>query len=265
MMNVRTYGQSEIDIVVLHGGPGAPGYMAPVARELGKKFGVLEPLQTMSSLKAQIKELDEQITKYCNKPICLIGSSWGATLALLYASEYTDKVSKIILIGSCVYDAKTSKDVNAIRLNRMSEDTKTRFNDLSDKMKQCSDKDKNLFFQKLADCFFESDTFDPITKNLEIIACQHDINKTVWNDFKNIRDTPNALANIFSKIKIPVVNIHGEYDPHLIEGIQPFLTSCIDNITLNILKKCGHYPWIERHAKEKFYKLIDNEIKNTSN
>lgn len=44
MEKFRSYGTAPFEIVVIHGGPGAPGEMAPVARELSGQFGVLEPL-----------------------------------------------------------------------------------------------------------------------------------------------------------------------------------------------------------------------------
>lgn len=50
MKNLRTYGNPPFSIVVIHGGPGAPGEMAPIARELSALEGVLEPLQTAVTL-----------------------------------------------------------------------------------------------------------------------------------------------------------------------------------------------------------------------
>ena len=44
--NLRTYGMPPFDVAVLHGGPGTAGGMAPLARELALRHGVLEPLQT---------------------------------------------------------------------------------------------------------------------------------------------------------------------------------------------------------------------------
>ncbi|MCA9487102.1 MAG: alpha/beta hydrolase [Nanoarchaeota archaeon] len=256
---VRIYGNSPIKAFVIHGGPGAPGYMAPVARELSKAFGVVEPLQTKNTLKGQIQELHDQITEYSERPVCMIGSSWGATLALLYASEHPEMLAKVVLIGSCVYDAESSEKVKEIRSERMSVSTKKRLQDLTGKIELNQDT-KNKYFSEAADCFFESDTYDPISTDLEVIECQYEINKSVWSDFKVIRDSSNDLKRIFSKIKIPVVNIHGDYDPHIIDGIQPFLEESIDNIKLYTLKKCGHYPWIERSAKDDFYKILLNEI-----
>ena len=42
---VREYGSAGPTLVLLHGGPGAPGYLAPLARGLEDKFRVLEPFQ----------------------------------------------------------------------------------------------------------------------------------------------------------------------------------------------------------------------------
>jgi hypothetical protein len=40
---------------IIHGGPGAPGSMATVARELASDWGIMEPLQTVTSLERQCK------------------------------------------------------------------------------------------------------------------------------------------------------------------------------------------------------------------
>jgi hypothetical protein len=55
MKNPRTYGITPYSIAVIHGGPGAPGQMAPVARELSRDYGVLEPLQTATTLDGQVE------------------------------------------------------------------------------------------------------------------------------------------------------------------------------------------------------------------
>ncbi|MBW2257939.1 MAG: alpha/beta hydrolase, partial [Deltaproteobacteria bacterium] len=44
-MRARFYGKSDNTVVLLHGGPGGPGYMAPVAQELSDSFRVVEHLQ----------------------------------------------------------------------------------------------------------------------------------------------------------------------------------------------------------------------------
>ena len=69
MNNLRKYGKAPFNLVVVHGGPGAPGYMAPVARELSLNWGVLEPLQTAGSLEGQIQELRFVLEKNGDLPV----------------------------------------------------------------------------------------------------------------------------------------------------------------------------------------------------
>jgi len=44
---MRTYGISGPIVIVLHGGPGAAGYLAPLARGLAESFRVLEPFHLL--------------------------------------------------------------------------------------------------------------------------------------------------------------------------------------------------------------------------
>lgn len=44
--NVRLYGGKPYKAAVVHGGPGALGTVAAIARVLSKDLGVIEPLQT---------------------------------------------------------------------------------------------------------------------------------------------------------------------------------------------------------------------------
>ncbi|MBN2487927.1 MAG: alpha/beta hydrolase, partial [Methanosarcinaceae archaeon] len=58
----------------------------------------------------------------------------------------------------------------------------------------------------------------------------------------------------------PVVAIHGDYDPHPATGIEEPLSRIVKDFRFILLKNCGHYPWMERDAKNKFYKIILEEL-----
>jgi pimeloyl-ACP methyl ester carboxylesterase len=57
-----------------------------------------------------------------------------------------------------------------------------------------------------------------------------------------------------------VVAIHGDYDPHPFEGVQQPLSLVISDFRFILLKNCGHYPWIERDAKKRFYEILHEEL-----
>ncbi len=105
MINIRKYGNPPFSVAVIHGGPGAPGEMAPVARELSSRWGVLEPLQTQASIDGQIEELKTVLEQNANLPVTLIGWSWGSFLSYIFASKYPSYVKKLILVSSGPFDA----------------------------------------------------------------------------------------------------------------------------------------------------------------
>jgi pimeloyl-ACP methyl ester carboxylesterase len=78
MQNLRSYGQPPFRVAVIHGGPGAPGEMAPVARALALQRGLVGPIQTATSLVGQIEELRTTLERHGERPVTLIGYSWGA-------------------------------------------------------------------------------------------------------------------------------------------------------------------------------------------
>ena len=100
MIGLRKYGDPPFKIVLIHGGPGAPGEMAPVARELSLKFSVLEPFQSADTINGQLNELKDLLEKNCSLPVILIGWSWRAWLSYIFASKFQEMVKKLILIGS---------------------------------------------------------------------------------------------------------------------------------------------------------------------
>ncbi|MBM7623663.1 alpha/beta hydrolase [Sporohalobacter salinus] len=110
MKNLRKYGESPFRVAVIHGGPGAPGEMAPVAKKLSFEVGILEPLQTETSIEEQVEELKTVLEKHGEIPVMLIGYSWGTWLSFIFAANYPSLVKKIILVGSGPFKEKYAFD-----------------------------------------------------------------------------------------------------------------------------------------------------------
>ena len=72
MKSLRIYGEKPFTTAVIHGGPGAPGEMSPVARELATDYGVIEPLQTASLIEGQVSELRVALEKNAVARFCAV-------------------------------------------------------------------------------------------------------------------------------------------------------------------------------------------------
>ena len=259
MKNIRIYGKAPFTVAVIHGGPGAPGCMAPVARELSRDWGVLEPLQTASSLEGQIQELKSILEEHGDLPVTLVGSSWGAMLSFIFSARYPGFTQKVILIGSGAFEEKYAANIIETRFSRLSEKERKEAYSTMKAMDDPATQDKNGLLAKLGHLFTKADSCNPITLDTEILECQYHVHAGVWQEARELRMS-GKLLELGKKIQCPVVAIHGDYDPHLAEGIQKPLSSTLKDFRFFLLKKCGHLPWIEREARDEFYTILKEEL-----
>ena len=259
MNNPRKYGSKPYNIAIIHGGPGAPGEMAPLAQELSDDFGIIEPLQTSNTIEGQLRELHNILENHGNSPYKLIGHSWGAWLVYIYAARYPALVKKIILIASGSFREKDSQNIIQTRLNRLTKNEKSELLVIQKEIENPSIGNKSQLFKQFAEILLKADSFAPITYQSHIIEYQPDIFQSVWNEASKLRKS-GKLLGFGNRIKCPVVAIHGDYDPHPAEGVKIPLSETLDKFKFILLKKCGHYPWNEKNAFNKFYKIIRKEI-----
>jgi pimeloyl-ACP methyl ester carboxylesterase len=104
-------GQGGPTLIVLHGGPGLPHpYLRPLWDQLQTEgrvvfydqrgCGLSEPAARYR-WQDHVGDLDRVINHFSpGEPVILAGSSWGSTLALLYALEHPERVHALILSGT---------------------------------------------------------------------------------------------------------------------------------------------------------------------
>ncbi len=261
MINIRTYGSEPYDIAVIHGGPGAPGGMAQVAKEISKKYGVLEPMQSEDSIDGQVSELKELLENNGQFPVTLIGHSWGAWLSYIFAWKYPELVSKVILIGSGSYEDIYLSSMNSKRANRLTEEENLRVGTLFQLLNEHNNPNKKEVLREFGELMAKADSYSPISIENESLDFQPEVFQSCMKEINKLRSSGELLG--FGKnIKCPVIAIHGEYDSHSFEGVEKPLTRTIKDFKFILLKKCGHNPWNEVYGKDKFYEIIFRELES---
>lgn len=261
MRNYRIYGKSPYRVVLIHGGPGGAGTLKELAQMLSNNYGILEPQQTRDSVSEQIEELKEILNQHADLPVTLIGHSWGAMLGFIFTATYSTYVNKLIMVSSGLFDHKYAKNIMKTRLSRLSEAKQVQLKKLMEKLNKKSNESDELM-HKFGKLMEEVDSFDPIKmSDNELMKGQYHIYKAVWPEAAKMREKGELLA-LAKKIKCPVIAIHGSFDPHPYQGVQEPLATVINNFTFILLDKCGHEPWIERHAKDQFMNLISTHLSN---
>lgn len=264
MKNLGKYGEAPFNVAVIHGGPGAGGEMAPVARELAPGWGVLEPLQTATSLEGQVEELRTVLETYADLPVILIGFSWGAWLSFIVTAHYPRLVRKLILVGSGPYEEKYVARLQETRLSRLSEEERIEFESLIRALGDPATEDKDRLLARLGALAAKTDEYDPIMDEsdaFDLVGTQGDVFQPVWQEAVELRRSGQLLA-LGKHIRCPVVAIHGDYDPHPAEGVQKPLSAILKSFRFIRLKNCGHKPWIERGARDEFYAILKEELRS---
>jgi pimeloyl-ACP methyl ester carboxylesterase len=233
--------------------------MAPVARELARDFGVLEPIQTATSIDGQVEELRTVLEEKGSPPLATIGYSWGAWLSTILAARHPDLVKRLILVGSGPFEAKYAEGIQETRLSRLSEEEREEVKALMERLDDPKSEDRKSDFVRFGTIFSKADVYDPIESgSRDALEFRPDIFQSVWPEAARLRRS-GELLRLAKRIRCPVTAIHGAYDPHPAEGVREPLTDLLQDFEFILLERCGHTPWIERQARDEFFRALKAE------
>lgn len=255
-MQVREYGTWGPSVAVLHGGPGAPGYMAPVARRLGEAFRVVEPLQRGSdteplTVARHVTDLHDVLTSRCTDgETALVGHSWGAMLALAYAAAHPDRVSSIVLIGCGTFTLAAREQMRLILDARTDETLRHHIDRL---LLECADPNDRL--RRRAELTLPLYSYDNDSIDAGFEACDARAHHETWEDMLRLQAT-GVYPQAFETIRVPVVMLHGAADPHPGRMIRASLEPYLPQLEYVEWEQCGHYPWLEGAIRNEFLRVL---------
>jgi pimeloyl-ACP methyl ester carboxylesterase len=261
---VRTYGLGRPTVVVLHGGPGAPGSAAGLARGLSQYFHVIEPMQRRSGGPVlTVNQHAADLAGVCPSKSVIVGWSWGAMLALSFAARYPEKAAALVLVGCGTYDAKTRSLIEPTVLGRLSAAEKERRQFLLNALKTApggEERDKLLAewgsIEDKASSYDASFDGDQTAQTLPVDAAGH---YETWADVLRLQ-TEGIEPRIFAGIRIPVLMVHGDTDSHPGARTAGLLKRYMPRLNYIEIARCGHEPWRERHASEPFFDILSRWI-----
>jgi pimeloyl-ACP methyl ester carboxylesterase len=236
--------------------------MAPVARRLSTGRGVLEPIQTATTLDGQIDELRMLLERHGDLPITLIGYSWGAWLSFIAAARCPGVVDKLILVSSGPFEEKYVAAIQSTRMERFGEEEREAFEATMAALSDPATEDKSALLARLGALAAKADSFDPVPNEPgedEGVDLQGDLFQTVWSAAAQMRRS-GELLSLGQHIACPVVAIHGDFDPHPAEGVEKPLAAVLGDFRFILIEHCGHTPWHEQQARDAFYEVLEQEV-----
>jgi len=263
MQPLRRHGKAPFGVVLVHGGPGAGGEMAPVGRELASRHSALEPIQTGATLDEQVVELHLLLRREAGLPCALVGHSWGAWLSWIVAARYPELVRLLVLVGAPPFEERFVAQLDERRRSRLVGREREEFGRLvrlrRDPAAGCSDAD----LARLGALAAKADAVDPMPWESEArdrVPPMGAIFASVWPAAAQMRRS-GALLALGRRISCPVVAIHGDSDPHPAAGVSGPLSSILVDFRFTELTECGHTPWLERRARAQFFSALEGALR----
>src|SRR5215210_663529 len=243
-------------LIVLHGGPGADHcYLLPQMLQLGKRYDLIfydqrgggrsrTDARSPITWRSHVEDLGALVIEFGLEPLSIVGYSWGAMLALLYASEQRRNPHlvppvRLALINPAPLTREYRRQFEAefARRQRSPEIQKLRDELAASPLK---DKDPAAYRQRAFEMGVAGYFSDPRkARDLTPFRVVARIQQSVWEslaDFDLIRDLEG--------IRIPSIVIHGRDDPipiaSTVEAARALGTDPV------VLDECGHVPYVEQ-------------------
>jgi pimeloyl-ACP methyl ester carboxylesterase len=230
--------------------------MAPVARELADSFRVWEPFQRPSggaplTVADHITDLRELIASQSGDPRpSLVGSSWGAMLALAFAAAHADVTGPLVLIGCGTFDPVARARLQATLEERMTDSLRRRLQSLS-----AEAADPGQLLQATGDLIAPLYSYDLLASDLELLECDARAHQETWADMVRLQEQ-GAYPAAFAAISSPVLMLHGAVDPHPGRMILESLQAHMPQIEYREWEHGGHYLWLEKAVRDQFFAVL---------
>lgn len=270
----RLLGTGGEPIVLIHGGPGfTSDYLADdIARMAQDRalfvydqrgIGKSTLVSDSSELAAQryVEDL-EAIRKHLRlEKLTLLGHSWGAAPAAMYAMQYPQRVRRMILVGTIPLRGseltaafqKLAAGRDSVTRRRMTELSQIRQSNPSD-LTACQE-----YYRLWFTPFFAARSAPNSMKGDVCAGSPASLsNKSNVNrfTFASLGDWDWTMS--LRTVTAPTLIIHGELDPLPIESARKW-AAALPNARLLELKGIGHFPYVE--APDRFFAAVDRFLR----
>ncbi|HHS99242.1 MAG TPA: alpha/beta hydrolase [Thiomicrospira sp.] len=263
-------------VILLGGGPGFSSWnLEPIQQQIAKMgyrvlltdmlgIGENHQIQPQNILHSWVEQINQILSNELKKDesAILVGHSWGALMAMLYAKAHNDKVSKLILLNP-VDPHKASMQQLTEQINQRNNqfveqdwNSEENWNNEVDNINQDIEHlTLRQIQQVLPTYFMDYDLGTQYAKQFTVRDFDIELNIKAWKEYDH-KPLEYHEINGFSQ-PISFIDCHQDYlMPYNLNAMQKKMT--FSNVTL--IDQCGHFPWIEQ--PKDFYHALEKDLRS---
>ena len=244
-------------VVLCHGGPGLYDYLEPVASMIDDLVTVHRYDQRGCGrsddsgpydIAAFLGDLDALRVHWGHEAWTVIGHSWGATLALLYAIQHPRRVRRLVYMSGTGVDPAWHADYRRNREARLSPAERSRLRGLERRRATASGADLDRINEERAAVLDASEYYDPARfderPRYDRFPVNYQLNSALNAEVNRIEEA-GRLPEQISRISMPVLVLDGEADPRP-RWAREQVARLIPGSRHVTIEQAGHDPWVER-------------------
>jgi proline iminopeptidase len=261
-VSVREAG-SGTPVIALHGGPGFRDYLPPDLEPLTSSFRLISYDQRGSghstvvtdpallTAPAFVADLDRVRESLGIGRVTLLGHSWGAGLAALYAIAHPDRIERLLLVGPMPPRADPyMTEFSQTLQSRFSDGDRAAMAAASARRQKATDADASDACRAYYAVFIKGYLHSPAAAARmrgDLCAAPAAALRNFSNINRSIMGSLGAfdLRPQLAAIRVPALVVHGASDPIPMASAREWAANLADGRLL-VIEQSGHFPFVER-------------------
>ena len=244
-------------VVLCHGGPGIYDYLGPVA-------AVIDDIATVHRYDQRgcgrsqdlgpydvttfVDDLDALRAHWGYEAWTVIGHSWGASLALMYAIQYPEHTMRLVYSSGTGIDPAWHEDYRRIRESKLPPTERKRFRLLNQRRLTATGEDLERINEERASLLERTELYDAARLNevprLDCFPINHSLNSALNAEMNRLEETGELRPKV-SRIEAPTLVLDGAGDPRP-RWARAHVARLIPNSRHVTIAQAGHEPWVEQ-------------------
>ena len=243
--------------VLCHGGPGIYDYLKPVATMLDGLATVHRYDQRGCGRSGDrgphdvttfVDDLDALRAYWGYEAWTVIGHSWGATLALLYAIRHPERTERLVYISGTGIDPAWHGDYRRAREARLPPAARDRLRRLEEERTVATGAELDRINAERttlleATEYYDATRFEELPR-YDRFPVNYALNAALNDEMNGLEDS-GALPTQVACIAAPTLVLDGEADPRP-RWARARIAELIPNDRHLTIERAGHEPWVEQ-------------------
>ena len=244
-------------VVLCHGGPGIYDYLGPVAAMIDDVASVHRYDQRGCGRSQDVgpynsttfvDDLDALRAYWGYEAWTIIGHSWGAHLALMYAIQYPERTARLVYLSGTGIDPAWHQDYRRNREAKLLPADRQRLRRLNQQRLTARGEELERIEEEESSLLGRTELYDVTRLNdvarFDRFPINHSLNSAL-NAENNHMEEAGRLGSKVSQVRAPTLVLDGEGDPRP-RWARAQVAQLIPNSRHATIARAGHEPWIEQ-------------------